>query len=699
MNRILEMPLESSAPPLVRGGEREKYWDQVRSGKTALSLDTWTGRVPHLVDRGTVTPRRIFGRRTGRLANRIHAAMDLPGPRGATVHAPIAGQVLFSGRKAGYGNLVLLHHPNPPRTAIAGAGALITVYAHLDRRSVSQGDSVAAGTVIGQMGNTTQSESGSRAGVREGMGVHLHFSVQSLQADRSRARYRDAQGEPQSTPVPDTTPDRIPVVFSSHWEEDWTRQIRPDTWLEQIGVQPVGTTPPAAAHALSETRDEYTGRAYTPSRDASVFRCAPDPVAVSPATLLPTPSTTAEADVRAALTSAGLPAAQWAAFQAGGGVTALAPIAGAFGAAALGELIARLRYTPAQLANPPHTYGGDAALTRALGVRRPALLAVRLLTAIPGHFRQLARRAPNEAEAFALENLGWLVMRSLADRVASATSKRFWVPPAPQWVTYWPDTMPSYSAKLQRLILRWLLVDTTLALGDFRAREQAWRQSLAGRQWKLETGVESSAAGPGRPFYAQLVNLPAAVNLAAERSRIDAAWRRRLSDTDSRHTPLSEASTRALTQPDDALLSALGLAANASLGGLEFSYHFPVLTATARRSSLKMLAAVAPAFTSLCETIYALGWQDLLFNTAGSFVFRGIRQPNNPSDPQRRHRAARRISDHGYGIAVDLHAFENPQGSAHSTHDPRIVAVFEAFRFRWGKCFPTPDPHHFEYAG
>ena len=28
-----------------------------------------------------------------------------------------------------------------------------------------------------------------------------------------------------------------------------------------------------------------------------------------------------------------------------------------------------------------------------------------------------------------------------------------------------------------------------------------------------------------------------------------------------------------------------------------------------------------------------------------------------------------------------------------------LLALFEAFRFRWGKGFSTPDPMHFEYAG
>ena len=86
-----------------------------------------------------------------------------------------------------------------------------------------------------------------------------------------------------------------------------------------------------------------------------------------------------------------------------------------------------------------------------------------------------------------------------------------------------------------------------------------------------------------------------------------------------------------------------------------------------------------------------LGWNDLLFETQGLGCFRGMKVPGNPG-------AARRMSQHSLGIAIDLNVFENGQNIAGSM-DPRIVALFEAFRFRWGRGFSTPDPMHFEYVG
>ncbi|MBI3681011.1 MAG: M15 family metallopeptidase, partial [Acidobacteria bacterium] len=64
----------------------------------------------------------------------------------------------------------------------------------------------------------------------------------------------------------------------------------------------------------------------------------------------------------------------------------------------------------------------------------------------------------------------------------------------------------------------------------------------------------------------------------------------------------------------------------------------------------------------------------------------------------------RSISEHSYGLALDINAVENPRtgqtapNGCHSTMDPRIVAIFRAFGFTWGRDWRTPDPHHFEIA-
>jgi murein DD-endopeptidase MepM/ murein hydrolase activator NlpD len=86
-----------------------------------------------------------------------HNGWDIANPEGTPVLAVDDGQVKFAGwSDQGYGNMVVLDH-----------GSYQTLYAHfLATPSVSEGQSVAAGTVIGYMGNTGFST-----------GPHLHFEI------------------------------------------------------------------------------------------------------------------------------------------------------------------------------------------------------------------------------------------------------------------------------------------------------------------------------------------------------------------------------------------------------------------------------------------------------------------------------------------------------------------------------------------
>jgi hypothetical protein len=57
------------------------------------------------------------------------------------------------------------------------------------------------------------------------------------------------------------------------------------------------------------------------------------------------------------------------------------------------------------------------------------------------------------------------------------------------------------------------------------------------------------------------------------------------------------------------------------------------------------------------------------------------------------------LSLHAWGLAVDLNASRNPQGSA-PRQDRRLVAVMERHGFSWGGRWPTvPDGMHFEFHG
>ena len=464
------------------------------------------------------------------------------------------------------------------------------------------------------------------------------------------------------------------------------------------------------------------GRNFVPQ--AGTFNCAPAGFAVIPASFLPERTTNPNAAIDSALSAAGLTPVQQASIVR----TGLLPIATEFGGPALSQLFARLRWSATEIERHGNRVDRD--------------LVQRLLIHIPGHFRELARRAPNAMEAFVLECLGWLVMGQVRSAVAGASGHNWWVPPQPDFVTAVPNPIPPVSAEVSRLISRYLLIDTVMTADAWNSRLVAWGTGLAGRQWQAEVG----APQPGRPFYASLVTIPAHVNTAAARASFNTAWTQRLADTDARHAPLAAG---AATVTLDGLLNAVALRncdnnnahlpAGAlpalNLQGLELAYEFPMTQGQNTIRSLSLMSQLHPVYTALFQAIRALGWNDLLYQTSGGGCFRGIKHPAavrvrdgatqvrvDPFDAptattvnrintlftadQRRDvvsasRTARTISEHGLGAAIDFNVPENAQAVAarpFGSMDPRIVAIFEAFHFRFGACFTTTDPMHFEYC-
>jgi murein DD-endopeptidase MepM/ murein hydrolase activator NlpD len=88
----------------------------------------------------------------------MHAGLDFAGPVGAPIYAAAKGRVSFVGTRGAYGNVVEISHGN----------GLVTRYAHMSRFAAKVGQQVAAGEVIGAIGNTGRST-----------GPHLHFEVRN----------------------------------------------------------------------------------------------------------------------------------------------------------------------------------------------------------------------------------------------------------------------------------------------------------------------------------------------------------------------------------------------------------------------------------------------------------------------------------------------------------------------------------------
>lgn len=99
-----------------------------------------------------------FGYRTDPFLGRpaLHSGVDLRDEYGTLVRATAAGVVTVAGPQGGYGNMVEIDH----------GGGLSTRYAHLSAISVSPGQQLSPGGLVGRLGSTGRST-----------GPHLHYEV------------------------------------------------------------------------------------------------------------------------------------------------------------------------------------------------------------------------------------------------------------------------------------------------------------------------------------------------------------------------------------------------------------------------------------------------------------------------------------------------------------------------------------------
>mgnify|MGYP002798049714 FL=1 len=99
-----------------------------------------------------------YGYRTHPISGtrKLHKGLDIAASSGNPVIAAASGTVVKSYFSSSYGNYVVISH----------GGGLMTAYAHMTRRLVSAGQTVAAGQQVGTVGSTGNST-----------GPHLHFEV------------------------------------------------------------------------------------------------------------------------------------------------------------------------------------------------------------------------------------------------------------------------------------------------------------------------------------------------------------------------------------------------------------------------------------------------------------------------------------------------------------------------------------------
>jgi murein DD-endopeptidase MepM/ murein hydrolase activator NlpD len=150
--------------PQWRGEARE-----ARSTETPSDLEstgapqlTWTGeritkesiesfKFDWPVDEAKMSRGFILGGR------KSHWGVDLANRKGTPILASERGTVIYAGRGFhGYGNLIVIEHDQE----------WATLYAHLDKFLVKEGQQVAQGEQIGRMGRTGHAT-----------GVHVHFEI------------------------------------------------------------------------------------------------------------------------------------------------------------------------------------------------------------------------------------------------------------------------------------------------------------------------------------------------------------------------------------------------------------------------------------------------------------------------------------------------------------------------------------------
>ena len=125
-------------PLVAQGGDHERHY--APSGREATRVTSGFG--------ARLDP--FSGR------ERMHPGLDLAAPEGTPVLAAAGGTVRYSGRRGGYGNVVIVEHDDGTESR----------YAHCRELTVKAGERVGSGQAIATVGSTGRST-----------GAHLHFEV------------------------------------------------------------------------------------------------------------------------------------------------------------------------------------------------------------------------------------------------------------------------------------------------------------------------------------------------------------------------------------------------------------------------------------------------------------------------------------------------------------------------------------------
>jgi murein DD-endopeptidase MepM/ murein hydrolase activator NlpD len=104
----------------------------------------------------------------GRRGSSFHDGVDIAAAEGTPIRAIAQGDVIYSDKLRGYGNMVIIRHQE----------GIVSVYAHNEINLVREGQTVSRGEIVARVGSTGRVT-----------GPHLHFEIRKDNAAQDPLRY------------------------------------------------------------------------------------------------------------------------------------------------------------------------------------------------------------------------------------------------------------------------------------------------------------------------------------------------------------------------------------------------------------------------------------------------------------------------------------------------------------------------------
>jgi murein DD-endopeptidase MepM/ murein hydrolase activator NlpD len=152
----------------IPGATRQLPVEIITPSEASLEPVTPTAR-PDIARDGFIWP--VPGEVASKFGPRgknFHDGIDIAVPEGTVIRSIERGEVIYSDELRGYGNIIIIRH----------AGGFASVYSHNRKNLVREGQKVAKGEVIGEVGSTGRVS-----------GPHLHFEIRKDNVARDPLYY------------------------------------------------------------------------------------------------------------------------------------------------------------------------------------------------------------------------------------------------------------------------------------------------------------------------------------------------------------------------------------------------------------------------------------------------------------------------------------------------------------------------------